>query len=461
MESYTSVSIAAPHAATRKLAPGPNGIPVLGQTLMALKDPLTLFMGAWRDHGDLVTLHVGGHRLLLINSPDAVRRVLVDNRRNYKKVVHGLKLVLGEGLITSDGELWRRQRRLAQPAFNRDRLERFASLMAADTMSMLSDWESRGEEPFDIHREMMKLTFRIVARALVSTDVQSAADRVGQALSVALGRANSYASAPIRLPSWLPTPGNRRFHNALRALDELVFGIIAARRRCHEEIPDLLSTLMATRDEVTGAQMSDQQLRDEVMTLLMAGHETTANALTWTFYLLSQHPAVENRLREEIQTVLRGRAPMTKDLPLLPYNRMVVEESMRLYPPVWAFSREATEDDCLAGFHVPARTIVKICPYILHRHPALWTNPEGFFPERFEALREEERSRMSYLPFGAGQRHCIGSGFAMLEAQIVLASVLGKYRLELDPCRPVALDPGVTLRPRSGVWMRRRSAGCH
>ncbi len=443
-----------------RLAPGPAGLPFVGNLFDAWRDPLRLFMQVSRDHGDVVGMRFGPYRYCLVNDPEAIHHVLVGNNRNYTKSrnYEGLKLILGEGLVTSEGELWRRQRRLAQPAFHREKLAGFARTMAEETGAMLEEWSglAPGAHTLDVHVEMMKLTLKIVARTLFSTVVGAEADAVGGAIAIALRHAEDYAESLVPVPPWLPTPSNLRFKRAVRTLDELVFRIIDLRRKSGVDEGDLLAMLMAaTDDEAPGSAggMSDTQLRDEVMTIVMAGHETTANALTWTLYLLSKHPAVERRLHEEVAGVLGDRPPRMEDLPRLAYTSMVLQESMRLFPPVWAFERQAIEADVIAGYDVPKGGIVAVCPYALHRHPRYWDNPEGFDPERFTPERTEARPRYAYLPFGGGPRQCIGNGFALMEAQIILSMIVQRQRLALIRGFEVALEPVVTLRPRHGMPM--------
>jgi cytochrome P450 len=438
-------------------APRPRGTLILGNLLEAQRDPLGLFQRSLRDLGDHVGFRFGPFRYLLVNDPEGVRHILVDNNRNYRKSrsYEGLKLVLGQGLLTSEGDFWRRQRRLAQPAFHKERLASFAKMMVSDTSAMLQRWRGGDGGPFDVHHEMMRLTLRIVTRTLFSTDSETDADAVGSAIGVAIDYVNDYSDAVIRLPTWLPTRKNIRFRRAKRTLDSLVLRIVDERRRSGHDAGDLLSLLMSAKDEDTREQMTDRQLRDEVMTIVLAGHETTANALTWAFYLLSKHPAAAQRLRREIEEVLGGRTPSIEDLPRLTYARMVIEETLRLYPPAWVLEREAIQDDAIGGYRVPKKTIVAVAPYSLHRHPRYWQNPEDFDPERFTPARAAERPKYAYLPFGAGPRLCIGNGFAMMEAQIILAMVMGDCALQLVPNFKVELVPSITLRPRSGVLMTR------
>jgi cytochrome P450 len=435
--------------------PGPRGVPLFGNVIGAWRDPIGLIMSSWREYGDVVKFKFGPFDYLFLNDPDAIHHVLVDNAKNYTKSrnYQGLKLVLGEGLVTSERETWKRQRKLVQPAFHRERLAGFAGAMVMDTTSMLERWATRGPEAFDVHEEMMRLTFRIVGRTLFSTDVEADADRIGPAVSAAMHYANDYAESIVRMPQWLPTPANIRFKKVMRTLDDLVLRIVAERRATKgtAQPNDLLTMLMEAHDDETHDAMSDRQLRDEVMTIILAGHETTANLLTWTWFLLSSHPDVERRMHDEIANVLGDRAPTLDDLPKLKLVKMVIEESLRLYPPAWAFERQAVADDTIAGYPVRAKTIIGMTPYALHRHPRYWENPEGFDPERFTPERSEGRPRYAYLPFGGGPRFCIGNGFAMMEAQILVAMIAQRHRLQLVPGHPIVLDPTVTLRPKHGV----------
>jgi cytochrome P450 len=436
-------------------ATGPRGVPFFGNVLEAWRDPIGLMMRGLRDHGDLVRFRFGPYRYYMVNDPDAIKHVLVDNHKTYQKSRNykALKLLLGDGLLTSEGEFWRRQRKLAQPAFHRERLAAFADTMVAYTDAMLTRWAAHpgASTSMDVHDEMMRLTFRIVGKTLFSTDVEGDADVVGPALSVATHFTEDYAQAVIPTPLWIPTPANVRFRRAKRALDAIVFRIIDERRKGASAAGDLLSMLMAVTDEETGERMDDRQLRDEVMTLVLAGHETTANALSWTFMLLSQHPDVERRLHAEVAAALGDRAPRLEDLPKLTYCANVVSEALRLYPPAWAFERQAIADDTILGCRVPKGSMVGISPYVVHRHPAHWDNPLGFDPDRFTPARSEGRPRYAYLPFGGGPRMCIGNAFALMEAQLVVARVVQRYRVDLLPGHPVELDPVVTLRPKNGI----------
>jgi cytochrome P450 len=435
--------------------PGPPGLPFLGNVLDAWRDPLALFVGSRGRYGDLVRFKFGPLDYYLVSDPDLVHHVLVENHKAYVKSRNyaGLKLVLGQGLLTSEGDFWRSQRKLAQPAFHRQRMSGFVDSMAGDTAAMLERWDALPDAPIDAHAEMMRLTLRIVGHTLFSTDVDGEASAVGAALNHALAWTNHYVEALISVPPWVPTPENLRFKRSKKTLDDMVFRIIDARQKSGEDAGDLLGMLMAVRDEETREGMTARQLRDEVMTLVVAGHETTANLLAWAFYLLSEHPDVARRVKAEVDEVLGDRVPVLADLPRLGYTKRVLEESLRLYPPAWVFERQAILDDVLGGFRIPKGSILGISPWCIHRSPALWDDPERFDPERFLPDAVAARPKFAYLPFGGGPRFCIGNGFAMMEAQIIVAMIVQRWSLALVPGHPVVPDPLVTLRPRHGMQM--------
>lgn len=437
-----------------KPPPGPRGVPILGSILDVWRDPLGFFVRGARDHGDVVQFRFGHYRYVLLNDAEATRHVLIDNAKSYQKSRNydGLRLVLGNGLVTSEGDFWRRQRKLAQPGFHKQRLKGFADTMAECTEEMLAGWDSSNSGALDLHAEMMALTLRIVGKTLFSTDLAGDAAAVGDAISIGIKHANDYAESVIRMPPWLPTPNNLRFKQAVRVLDGMVLRIIEERRKSGTDGDDLLGMLMSARDD-DGKGMTDQQLRDEVMTLVVAGHETTANALAWTFDLLSRHPDADRSVHAEASAI-DGRIGID-ELPRLSYTLRVVQESMRLYPPVWVFEREAIADDVIAGYAIPKGTVVAVSPWSLHRNPRYWENPEGFDPERFLPTAVEARPRCAYLPFATGPRQCIGNAFAMMELQIVLATVARRFRLSLVPGATSVVDPKVTLRPRDGMRMTR------
>jgi cytochrome P450 len=417
-------------------------------------------MDAWRAYGDVVQLRlVRRFRAFLLVHPDSVKHVLQDDNPNYPKNPFNngkLKSVIGEGLLTSAGSFWLRQRRLIQPAFHRQRLASLGAVITESTLRHVATWDApaRDGRAIDVASAMMHLTLDIIARSMFSSDVSSSMDEVERAVTIALADTIRRTRALVEIPRWVPSPANRTFIGARRSLDQIVYGFIDERRRTGEDNGDLLAMLLNAQDADTGEKMTDLQIRDEVMTIFLAGHETTAISLTWTFYLLSLHPEIARRHRAELDAVLGGREPTVDDLANLPYNRMVVEESMRLYPPAWVLVRMPLVDDVIGGYRIPARSSVFVSPYITHRHPDVWENPEGFDPERFTPERSAGRPRYAYFPFGGGPRMCIGNNFAMMEAQLVLATISQRYRLDLVPGHPVATRPMITLRARYGMQMR-------
>jgi cytochrome P450 len=440
------------HLATElpREAPGPRGV-MSGWRLM--RNPLPFIEGLSCEYGDVVHLRIMNLRVCLVAHPEGIKHVLQENHRNYRKSFDYkiLARLLGQGLVTSEGSLWLRQRRLMQPMFHRQRVAGFGALMAECTMAMLDKWRGRAErgEVFDVAPEMMRLTLQIVGRALLSMDLIAQADKIGRNITIANERfGNMGLSAFV---PWLPTPGNTRFRRAAAVLRKIVLDIIAERRRDGRDHEDLLSMLLAVRDEETGRGMKDEQLRDEVLTLILAGHETTATALSWTWYLLSRNPEAERKLHAEVDEVLGGRPASVADLPNLSYTATVIDEAMRLYPPVWAVGRAAIADDEVMGYRVPSGCNVLLSQWLAHHHPAFWENPNSFEPERFSPERNATRPRYAYFPFGGGPRMCIGNLFALIEAQIVLATVAQKYSLRVPSEHPIELQPLVTLRPRYGV----------
>jgi cytochrome P450 len=443
-------------ATNRTTAPHLSNHALLGSASPMHRDPLGFLLDT-RRYGDVVGMRFVFSPAYVIYHPDDVKHVLQENHFNYNKdlfTYHVLRPVVGNGLLTNDGDSWLHQRRLIQPAFHRKRLATYATLMGEATESMLSSWQmhENSDEPLDIAEEMMHLTLRIVGQALFSLDLSQETSTVGQAVTTLVKLMGDYVYAPFP-PISVPTPRNRHMQAAIHELNTVVSNIIKQRRELNTDTGDLLSMLLSARDEETGEGMSDQQARDEVMTLLLAGHETTANTLIWTWYLLSQHPEVESRLHSELATVLGGSAPTVEQLPELTYTSMVLQEVLRLYPPAWIISRKAIADDELRGYHIPKGSMVIISPYATHRHPDFWEQPEVFDPERFTPERVAARPHYAHFPFGGGPRLCIGSNFAVMEAQLILATVASRYQLRLMPEHPVVPEAKITLRPRYGMPM--------
>jgi cytochrome P450 len=437
-----------------RVATGPQGCFLFGSVSEFRKDAIGFLTRAVRDHGDFVKLDLV-RTVYLLNHPNYVQHVLHDRHVNYRKsfVYDRMRPLVGNGLLTSEGDFWKRQRRLAQPAFHRQRLTGFADLMVARTGEMLERWAPRAaaQEVVNVHSEMMALTLGIVGDALFGVDVTGKSKEVGQALTTTLEITNDRFQQLFLLPKAVPTPQNVRFNGALAVLDRLVNDVIAERRGSTQGKDDLLGMFMEIKDAETGESMNDAQLRDEVMTMVLAGHETTANALAWTFYLLSKAPAVARKLQTEVAAVLEGRTPGIADLPKLELTTAIINEAMRLYPPAWLIGREAIEDDVIDRYPIKAGQAVVLCAYTTHRHPKFWDNPQGFDPDRFLAPASAQRPKLAYFPFAAGPRMCIGNAFAMMEMQLVLASIAQRYQLDLVPGFEAEMDPNVTLRPAEGI----------
>jgi cytochrome P450 len=408
-------------------------------------------------YGSVIPFRMAGRRLFLVNRPDLAGHVLRSNAGNYRK---GIGLIestpfLGNGLLTSEDEDWGERRRLLEPLFQSHYMTGFDTAIVAETVAMLERWRRQGpvRGPFDLAQEMMRLTLDILGRTFFGADFTASAGVVGPALTEAIEQAIRRMVAVVRLPLRVPTPSNRRYLRAVAILDRFVRQLIDERSGSSASGMDLLSLLLRARDGQADSRVSDRQLRDEVMTMLLAGHESNASALTWTFHLLSQHPEIETRLRGEIAEILDGRPPTAEDLPRLRYTKMVLLEAMRLYPPIWLIPRQAIGDDRLDGWSLPAGSHVLISPYILHRHPDCWERPEVFDPSRFAEDRSATRPPFAYLPFGAGPRACVGTRFALMEAQLILALVVSRYRLTAVPARRVEPDPLLALRVRKGLLM--------
>jgi cytochrome P450 len=442
--------------------PSPRRQPIMGHLMGFRRDPLNFLLDAARDYGDLVHFKFGPQDIFFINHPDTVRDVLVTNNRNFTKS-RGLEMAkrfLGEGLLTSEGEFHRRQRRLAQPAFHHKRIPAYADVMAEYGARRRARWQDG--ETLDIAQEMMSLTLGIVGKALFDADVEGEAREIGEALTDIMHMFDRITTPFPWLLELLPLPSNFRFARARARLDETIYRIINERRSTGEDRGDLLSMLLlATDTEGDGTGMSDRQLRDEAMTIFLAGHETTANALTWTWYLLSEHPEVEARLHAEIDSVLEDKLPTAEDFSRLPYTEMVLAEAMRLYPPAWAIGRRAIADYQIGEYTVPARAIILMSPYVMHRDPRFYPEPARFAPERWTTEAREARPKFAYFPFGGGPRVCIGEGFAWMEGVLLLATIAQAWRMRLAPGQRVAPRPMITLRAKNGIHMRleKRASG--
>ena len=434
--------------------PGPKGLPVVGSLFELARDALGFFTACSRQYGDVVGMRLGTWPTLLLNRPDDIEEVLVRNHGNFVKhsfFWRHVTALFGKGLLTSEGEFWQKQRRLAAPAFSNHRLAGYSDTMVRHTVWMLEGWKPG--EIRNIHRELLGLTYRIAAKTLFDSDIEQNADDIHSDVNAAVREIASRLARPFVIPDALPLPGHIRYRRVVRRIDRFIAQVIEKQRTCPKNQGDLLSTLMDARDE-SGRPMPDRQLRDEAVTLLLAGHETTALALSWTFYLLGQHPDIDAELAAEVQAVLNGREATVDDLPHLKLAEQVVMEAMRLYPPAWFFGREALDDCEIGGYPVPAGTTVLISPWVLHRDPRFYDEACAFRPRRWSNDLARKLPRFAYMPFGGGPRICIGNRFAMMEAVLILATVIQRFRLEGQSDRPVVPRPSITLRPQGGVWVR-------
>ena len=447
-----------------RTAPGPRGSWLLGSIRALQTEPLRHFMEGRAAHGDVVAFRLGLFQAFLLAHPDHIHHVLQANHRNYDKQIitfRRLRSILGNGLVTADGADWQHQRAVAKPAFLNRRVAAAAPIVVRGADDVATAWHAAALSgaPVDVHVDMMRVTLRVAGAALFGADVDEDADAVGDALNRALREVQRRVNAIIALPEFVPTPTQLRLREARGVLYRLVDRLIVARREAAVPHDDLLTLLLEASDAESGGAKAERQLRDEVLTFLLAGHETTASTLSFTWYLLARHPEVGARLRAEVEAVLGGRAPTFDDLRQLTFTKMVIEEVMRLYPPVWAMERGVVADDAIGGYRIPAKSFVMLSPYVTHRHPAFWSEPERFDPERFRPEVAHERPRHAYFPFGLGPRVCIGATFAMAEAVLMLARLAAQFELGLPPGYEIDLDPNITLRPRRGLPMTVRAIG--
>jgi Cytochrome P450 len=434
--------------------PSPKGGFLGGHFLKFRRNPIE-FLKECAALGDVTAFKLGGHPAFFLNHPDFVRDLLVTNAYKFKKgrALQRAKKVLGEGLLTSEGEVHLRQRRMMQPAFHRQKIAEYAKAMVEYGFQTSEKW--RDGEVRDIDTEMMHLTLRIVGKTLFNANVEDEADKIGKALTALIKMFNYLLMPFSEILEKLPVPQAKKFNRAKETLDKVIYGIIDERRRTGEDKGDLLSMLLTAQDEEGGGTMTDRQVRDEALTLFLAGHETTANALTFTWYLLSQNPEKEARLHEELDRVLGERPPTVEDYLNLKYTETVLAEAMRLYPPAWALGRLALEDHEFGGYRIPKGSLIMLSMYIAHRDARFWEHAESFIPERWEKLSIKEASnKFIYFPFGGGVRRCIGEQFAWTEGVLLIATLARKWKLRLAPGQKIALNPLMTLRPKYGLKMK-------
>lgn len=431
--------------------PGPKPHFIIGNIPLASRDPLSLFLQWAREFGDIFYYRAAWLHVYFLNHPDLIESVLVRKAANFQKdrVIRNSRWFFGNGLLTSEGDFWLRQRRLSQPAFHRERVASYARIMTQHAEEMTASWQDG--ETRDMHAEMMQLTLRVVVHALFNVEAGESVN-ISAALNALMRNATG---ARMLLPPagrYLPLPTMIEVRRAVRHLEQTVYSIIEQRRANESDSGDLLSMLMQVRDQ-DGTRMTDKQLRDEVLTFLLAGHETTALALSWTWRLLAEHPEIERKLREELDRVLLGRAPAFSDLAVLPYADAVIKESMRLYPPAWSLARTTMADIELGGYVIPKGSNIVMSQWIMHRHPGYFSDPDTFIPERWLGDNLRKLPRFVYFPFGGGPRQCIGAAFAQMEAVLLLATIARRYQLRAVSDHPVVAVPSFTLRPKHGIRM--------
>jgi cytochrome P450 len=441
--------------AAQRPIPGPRGLPLLGVMPEMVGDMLGLFTNTAREYGGIAQFKLLNKNYLLVTNPDYVKYILQDNYKNYirGRSVETGRVLLGNGLPLIDGDFWLRERRMLQPAFHRERLGKLTDTITSVIDRFMQDWAGKAKQgqTLDLDDEMMMLTLTVIIKTMFSSPIDDKIPALSHAFQVASKFMLWRSQQMLQLPLSVPIPRHVEYNRALKVLNETIYPLIADGRKHPKD--DLLGMMLEMRDADTGEGLSDLQARDEVVTIFFAGHETTAATLSWAFYLLSQHPEVEERLRAELRSVLNGRVPGFADLPKLTYMQQVIHEVLRLYPAAYLFAREAILDDVLDGYRIPAQTLIFISPFVGHRDPKYWPDPERFDPERFTPEQVAGRPRHVYYPFGEGPHVCIGNSFALMEMQLILAMALQRFRLRLIPGHPVALKPEATLRPRHGMKM--------
>jgi cytochrome P450 len=445
----------------RRMPPGPPRSAALRMLMVMGRDRLGMMTSAAARYGDAVRLPVGPKELYFFNHPDYAKHVLADNATNYHKgigLVHARR-ALGDGLLTSEGELWAKQRKVIQPAFQSRRVAAQADIIARESAGMVERLRRlSGGAAVDVPREMTRLTLGVLGRALLDADL-GAFESIGQSFQAVQDQAMFELASLGAVPTWIPLPRQLRFRRARRDLQAIVDELVTERRGRTGERDDVLSRLIVSAGREPDPRVGRQRLRDELVTLLLAGHETTASTLSWTFHLLDEYPQARERIRAEALDVLGDRLPGYDDLRRLTYTTMVIEEVMRLYPPVWLLPRKAQDTDEIGGYHVPVDADVVVSPYTLHRHPEFWPQPARFDPDRFDPHRVTDRPRYAYIPFGAGPRFCVGNNLGMLEAVFVVAMVCRELRLTKPSGHRVVPEPMLSLRVRGGLPMTVHVAG--
>lgn len=437
--------------------PGPKGLPITGSLLAFRRDPLQFLRDAAKQHGDVAHFRFGPARhVYLISSPDLIKEVLVTKQAHFRKG-KGLQVaraVVGDGILTSEGQKHLRQRRLMQPAFHRERIASYGESMVQQAVSMMEEWTDGAVR--DVHEDMMKVTLAIITETMFGKGLKEGADKIARAIDIGLKYVATKATSIIDIPLNVPTSSNRQFQESAEVLDRAIYEIIEERRREGDQgRGDLLAMLLSARDEDDGQGMTDEQVRDEVMTIFVAGHETTANTMSWTWYLLATHPEAEQKLWAELDEVLGGRLPTVEDIPRLPYCSQIINETLRLYPAAWTLNREVVEPVEIGGHAFKPGDTLMMSQYVMHRSDRYFERPDEFIPERFAGDLLKRIPAYAYFPFGGGPRVCIGNNFALMEATLLLATFAQRYRFRLaDPGKPVEAEPLITLRPKGGLMMK-------
>ena len=436
------------------LPPGPKGLPYLGSLISYFSDPLGFLTRIAKEYGEIVHFTIGSRRIYLLNNPEYIKDVLVTNNRNFTKsrALNRAKLVLGEGLLTSEGDMHLRQRRIIQPVFHYKRIKSYGDVMAHYGSRAGEGW--RNGDIVDIHREMTKLTLSVVSKTLFDADVESEKDEIVGALNDLVILFPRFLFPFSELLDYLPLPGNRKGNEAVARLDTIIYRLIEERRSGRGRKDDLLSMLLdATDEEGDGKGMSDKQVRDEAITLFLAGQETMANSLTWTWYLLSQNPIAEAKLHDEIDTVLGGKPPSVDDLVRLPYAHNIFKETLRIYPAAWTLARRAIADYEVGGYTIPSGADIYMSQFVMHRDARFFPDPLEYRPERWDSEDDQALPKFAYFPFGGGTRRCIGEPFAWMEGVLLLASIASRWKMRLAPGHKVVPDPLITIRPKYGMKM--------
>jgi len=441
-----------------KASPGPNGLPLLGSIfrLNPKQNILFNFIDLWREFGDLCHVKLGPLHLYIVVKPEHVHHVLVRNPDNYIKGngYNGFRLLVGQGLVTSDGDLWRQQRRLIQPSFTPRATAHFVDLMVAAIQATIERWEGAvvTGQPLPIDDEMARLTMSIISQTIFGVDLGAESGAVSQAFHEAFAFVTARTMSAFALPLTWPLPRHRHFQRNRRMIDEFVQTQISKGRQSNSQ-DSLLAILLQATDEETGKRMSDEQVRDEVVTMFLAGFETTARSLTWGWYLLDQHPAVVQRLEAEVDAAIGTRSPILADLAALPYTRMVVDEILRHYPPAGMLARQVVADDLIDGYHIRGNGIVMLLPFMTHRYPGVWEDPEAFIPERFHPDQVGSRPKSAYIPFSGGTRICLGNHFALTEMVFTFAMIMTRYRLQRLSSEPIGYGFHGSICPTAPLWM--------